>query len=589
MADYKYITDPEFTRDLIKTNGKVVKYLFHNASGIIHDEKDLVRTYLHFAFKILINEKEIVKIQKNYLWFFENQQKLVLQLWNGQKENNVPIIIPEKNDRRFSSPEWDLPYFNFLKQNYLLFSKMTVNIMNELEIEKKKKRKLSFYNRQFLDAFSPSNFISTNPKALKRAMETKGQSLLEGLKNFADDIKKERITQSDDVTYKVGGNLATTKGSVVYRNELIEIIQYAPLTKEVHSIPLLIIPAWINKYYILDLQQSNSFVRYLAEQGFTVFIISWKNPDTQMGYLTFDDYVEKGVLTGIDVVSRITGAKKVNTVGYCIGGTLLSVALAILSDRKKDVVNSVTYLASMLDFTDVGPVGDMIEEALVKKLERGEILQGGVMSGRTMEKAFNIIRDKDLIWYYVINNYLEGKNPAPFDVMEWTNDNTNLPAKMYLFYMRQIVLENKLSKRNAISVSGVPINLYKIEIPAFVIATLEDHISPAHTVFTSTEILKGPVEFLLGESGHIMGIVNPPSKNKYGYFTGGTLEEGFDEWKKTAQKHEGTWWIPWSKWLAKKSGKLIPANKKTGSANYPELMPAPGSYVLEECCEEVEY
>ncbi|MES2138319.1 MAG: class I poly(R)-hydroxyalkanoic acid synthase [Bacteroidota bacterium] len=572
--------------DLIKTNEKVAKYLVENSKGIIHDEKDLTRTYLHFAIKIFTSEKEIFKIQKNYFWLIQNQQELWKRLWTGGWEKESPIITPEKNDKRFNAPEWNETYFDFLKQNYLLISQMFSNIINELDLDKYRKRKLNFYSRQYLDALSPSNFLITNPEALKRAKETKGESIIDGFKNLMHDIQHQRITQSDDITFSVGVNLATTKGAVVYRNELIEIIQYAPLTKDVHSIPLLIIPPWINKYYILDLQKNNSFIGYAVAQGFTVFAISWKNPTSEMGHLKFDDYVEKGVLNGIEVVRKITGAEKVNTLGYCIGGTILGIALAILSARKQDVVNSATFLASMLDFTDIGPMGDVIEEALVRKLERGDILQGGVMPGRTMEKAFNLIRDKDLIWYYVVNNYLEGKRPPPFDVMEWTNDNTNLPAGMYLFYMRQLVLENKLSKRNAINICGVPINLFKIKTPTFVIGMKEDHISPAKTTFTTTEILKGPIEYLLGESGHIMGVVNPPSKNKYGYRLGGILNEGYDEWKRTATSHEGSWWIPWRNWLEKKSGKLITSKKQLGNAEFPELIPAPGSYVFEKCCEE---
>lgn len=577
------IADPEFIKNIIKTDGKIATYLVDNSSGIIHDEKDLARTYLHLAIKILTSENEIFKIKKNYFWFVKNQQELWNSLWTNKWGIDSPIIIPEKNDKRFNAPEWNEPYFDFLKQNYLLASKMFFNIIEDLELDDKRKRKLHFYNGQFLDAFSPSNFFITNPEVLKRAIETKGDSLTEGFKNLMNDIQNQKITQTDGKTFKVGKNLATTKGAVVFRNELIEIIQYAPLTPDVYSIPLLIIPAWINKYYILDLQESNSFVRYTVEQEFTVFIISWKNPTPGTEPLTFDDYVEKGILKGIEVIQKITGAEKVNTLGYCIGGTLLGITLAVLLARKQDHVNSATYLASMLDFSDIGPMGDVLEEALVRKLERGEILQDGVMSGRTMEKAFNIIRAKDLVWNYVINNYLKGTTPAPFDVMEWTNDNTNLPAGMYLFYIRQIVLENKLSKRNAINVCGVPINLFKIKTPTFVIGMQEDHISPCRTAFTTTELFKGPIEFFLGESGHIMGAVNPPSKNKYGYMTGGVLDEGFDEWKRTAKKQEGSWWVPWSNWLAKKSGKQIPSKKQLGSTQFPELMAAPGSYVLEQC------
>lgn len=582
MSNSKYLPDLEFISDFSKTIEKVSKYSVDNIAGNIYDEKDLARTYLQFTFKIMTSEKSIFKIQKEYFWFIQNQQELWKRVWSGRWEKNVPLIIPEKNDKRFNLPEWNETYFDFIKQNYLLISKMVCSITSELELDKKKKRKLNFYNRQFLDAFSPTNFVMTNPEVLKKTYETKGENLIEGFKNLMKDLQNHNISQTDGITFKVGKNLAITEGSVIYRNELIELIQYSPLTTEVYSIPLLIIPPWINKYYILDLQKSNSFVRYTAEQGFTVFIISWKNPSSEMGPIKFDDYLEKGILRSIEVMQKITGAEKVNTLGYCIGGTLLGVTLAVLLARKQEYINSATFLASMLDFTDIGPMGDVIEEALVRKLERGEILSDGVMPGSTMEKAFNLIRDKDLVWNYAINNYLLGKTPAPFDVMEWTNDNTNLPAAMYLFYMRQIVLENKLSKRNAINICGVPINLYKIKTPAFVIGMQEDYISPCGTVFTTTEILKGPVEFLLSESGHVMGVANPPSKKKYGYKIGGVLDEGIDEWKNTAKKEDGSWWIPWSQWLAKKSGTLISQKKQLGNVEFPELIAAPGTYVLEQ-------
>ncbi len=583
MSNSKYFTTLEFIRDISNTIESSTKYFINNYPGIIHDEKDLIRTYLHFVLKIMTSGKEQSKIQNKYFWLIKNQQELWKRLCFNQLERSSPLIVPEKNDKRFNAPEWNESYFDFIKQNYLLISKMYLSAICEMELDEKKKRKLNFYNRQFLDALSPSNFLLTNPEVLKRTEETKGENLIQGFKNLMIDIQDQDISQTDGQTFKVGKNLAITKGSVVYRNELIELIQYAPLTKDTYSVPLLIIPPWINKYYIFDLQESNSFVRYYVEQGFTVFIISWKNPQALMKRIMFDDYVEMGVLNGIEVVQKITGVEKVNTLGYCIGGTLLGVALAVLYARKKDIVNSATFLAAMLDFTDIGPMGDVIEEALVKKLERGEIHSNGVMSGKTMEKAFNIIRAKDLVWKYAIINYLKGQTPPPFDVMEWTNDNTNLPAAMYLFYIRQLVLENKLSTRNAIQVCGVPINLYKIKTPAFIIGMQEDYISPCKTVFTTTEILKGSLEFLMGESGHVMGVANPPFRNKYGYMMGGKLDEGFDEWKRTAKKHEGSWWIPWGQWLAKKSGDLIPAKKKTGNTQYPELIPAPGSYVFEKC------
>ena len=586
MSNNRLVSDPDFQRKFIFTNQKISKYITDHYSAIVHDEKDLLRTYLIFAIKIFTSEKEIFKIQKNYLWFIANQQELWRRLWSFDAKNNTPVIEPQANDKRFKVAEWNEPYFNFLKQDYLLLSQMFFNIINELELDKYRKKKLYFYTREFLDALAPSNFYLTNPEVLKKTVESRGGNLVNGFKNLMKDIQNGKITQTDGVTFKVGENLAITKGSVIFKNELIELIQYAPLAAEVYSIPLLIVPPWINKYYILDLQENNSFIRHTVDQGFTVFVISWKNPTPEMGKIIFDDYVEKGVIKGIEVVQKITGTKKVNTLGYCIGGTLLGVTLAILATRKQEIVNSSTFLASMLDFSDIGPMGDVIEEALVRKLERGEIIHDGIMSGRTMEKAFDLIRANDLIWYYVITDYLKGENPPPFDIMEWTNDNTDLPANMYVFYIRELVLENKLSKRNAVTVCGVPINLYKIKTPAFIIGMQEDHISPAKTTFTTTEFLKGPIEFLLAESGHVMGVANPPSKKKYGYWMGGLLNEGFDEWQKTSKRNEGSWWIPWSKWLAKQSGKSTPARKTLGNAEFQPLMPAPGTYVLEKCREE---
>jgi polyhydroxyalkanoate synthase len=418
---------------------------------------------------------------------------------------------------------------------------------------------------------------------INKAKETSGDSLKEGFLNMLTDLEKGRITQTDDTAFTVGENLAITPGAVIYQNDLIQLIQYSPVGKEVYEIPLLIVPPWINKYYILDLQPKNSFVHYLVEKGFTVFMISWKNPNKKMKNYSFDDYVDKGILNSIDTIKNITGEKKVNTLGYCLGGTLLGVSLAIMHARKDVPIQSATFLASMLDFTDVGPMGDVIDQAMVSKLERGELQEEGVMHGHDMEKAFNLIRANDLIWNYVVNNYLKGNKPTAFDLLFWTNDNTNLPANMYAYYMRHMILENKLSRKNALRICDTPISIGKIETPSFIIAMKEDHISPPQTAFTTTELLSGPVEFILSDSGHVMGVANPPSKKKYGYSKSDHLGYGFEEWRKNAKHINGSWWTPWSNWLKTKSGKKINAPTKPGNKNYKIIEKAPGTYVKEKC------
>jgi polyhydroxyalkanoate synthase len=465
----------------------------------------------------------------------------------------------------------------------LLLEQLALQIVDEIEMDDPDRRRLDFYTKQYAALLSPSNFLFTNPEALELAKETNGESLWKGFENFVSDIEKGRISQVDETAFEVGKNLATTPGSVIYENELIQLIQYTPRTKNVQEIPLLIIPPWINKFYILDLKPEKSFVKYMVEQGFTVFIISWKNPSPGMGYLTFDDYVDKGSLKAIEMAKDISGAEKINVLGYCLGGTLLGVAASILAARKSPIINTLTFLASMIDFSYIGPMGDVINGALVNKLERGELLKDGVMHGHDMERAFNLIRAKDLIWNYVVDNYLKGMPPSIFDVMYWTNDNTNLPASMYIYYMKEMIFKNKLVQKNSLHICNTPIDIGKIDVPVFIIGMESDYISPPQTVFVTSELVSGPVEFILGESGHVMGTINPPTKNKYGYYLNGKLGNGFDEWVKTAKFHQGSWWTAWSERLKEKSGKQIPAPKFSGNKTYKMIEPAPGRYVKEKC------
>ena len=586
----------ELAESITKASQKIIQNYFENSTGYAHDNRDITSTFNAFGSKIVADSAEMQKVQDVYNTFLQSQQELWKRITQRQFDKTKeyePLILPDKNDKRFRAPEWDEApyYFDFVKQSYLLVSKMMKDIIENAGISDSEKKKLNFYSRQYIDAFSPSNYVATNPEAIKLAQETNGQSLIDGFKNLLADIEKGSITQTNMSAFEVGINIAATAGSVIFENELIQLIQYSPSTKNKYEIPLLIIPPWINKYYILDLSPENSLAKFIVDQGVTTFIISWKNPTPDMGHISFDDYVEKGCLKAIEVAQAITKSKKINTLGYCLGGTLLGTTLAILSKQKSEKenpINSATFMAAMIDFSDVGPMGDVIDNAIVKKLERGELVEQGVMHGHDMEKAFNLIRANDLVWNFVVNNYLKGKTPTSFDLLYWTNDNTNLPANMYLFYLRQMVLENKLSRKNALKICDTKIDIGKIEVPVYVVGFQEDHISPPQTAFTTTELVSGPVEFILGGSGHVMGVANPPSKNKYGYHIDGNLEDGFESWKETAKFHEGSWWTAWIKRIHEKSGKQVVTNKTLGNAKYKVIEPAPGSYVKEKAVHHIE-
>jgi polyhydroxyalkanoate synthase len=595
MKKAEFSTIEELANSMTVAGHKIIQNYLDNNTGYHHDNRDIVNAYSVFGTKLMANPEEVGKIQALFKAFLNNQQELckrIAERQMGLGTEYTPLIAPEVNDKRFRAQEWDEApyYFDFVKQSYLLTSKLMTEIIDTVDVGDKSKKKLVFYTKQYIDAFSPSNFVATNPEALKLAQQTNGQSILDGFKNLLKDIQNGGITQTDMSAFEAGRNIAITPGAVIYENELMQLIQYTPSTKMVYETPLLIIPPWINKYYILDLRPENSFAKYVVEQGFATYMISWKNPTSDMRDITFDKYVEEGALKAIEIAQSVSKAKKINTLGYCLGGTLLGTTLAILAKRKdpnENPVKTATFLAAMIDFSDVGPMGDVIDLALVRKLERGELLEEGIMHGHDMERAFNLIRANDLVWSYVVSNYLKGKSPTPFDIMYWTNDNTNLPAKMYLYYLRYMVLENKLSRKNALRICNTPIDIGKIETPTFVIGLEDDHISPVHTVFTTTELVSGPVEFILGESGHVMGVANPPAKKKYGFYLDGNLENGFEKWKETAKFHEGSWWTAWSERLIKKSGKQVESIKLLGNAKFKVIEPAPGRYVKEKCSENI--
>ncbi len=509
-------------------------------------------------------------------------QQAQMNLWQNiltGKAIDKPVAEPQKGDRRFAAEEWSQnPVFSYIKQSYLL----TSNLLNEMaanaNLSDSEQTKLEFYTQQYIDAMSPTNFALTNPEVLQQALETKGQSLIDGLQNLMGDVEKGRITMTDEAAFTLGENIATTEGAVVFENEMLQLIQYKPTTEQVHGRPLLIVPPCINKFYIMDLQEHNSYVRYCVDQGHTVFLVSWVNPTIEQRDLAWDDYIGNGTLKAIEAVKGICGVDKINAVSWCIGGTILASTLAVLAKRKDESVASATFLTTLTDFTDPGDLRVFIDEQQVKQLTQ-KVDDEGLLNGRNLATAFNMLRSNDLIWSYVVNNYLKGQNPAPFDILYWNSDSTNLPAKMYNFYINEMYINNKLAEPNGLTICGEQIDLRDITIPVYFLSTIEDHIAPWKGTFKGTEMMQGKIEFVLGASGHVAGVINPASKNRRNYWTGGELGQGADHWLETAERQEGSWWPNWAKWIRPKSGKKVDAPKDYGNADYKVVEPAPGRYV----------
>jgi polyhydroxyalkanoate synthase len=514
---------------------------------------------------------------KSVSGFYHDQFRAWMNMFNPSAE---PVVENSPGDRRFASDEWnESPLHNYLKQSYLLSSRWLTGMVSESTLDEPSKAKCDFYTRQFIDAMSPSNFAFTNPEVLKETMETKGQNLVKGLENLMQDIDKGRISMTDENAFELGKNLATTPGSVVFENNMIQLIQFKPMTETVNERPILIVPPCINKYYILDLSEHNSYVRYCLEQGNNVFIISWRNPDETLGDKTWDDYLEEGTFPAIDVVKKITKAKKINGVSWCIGGTLLATTMAVLAKKRKKPFASVTFFTTLLDFSDPGELGVFIDESQVKQHEH-KLAEGGVMPGKQLATTFSMLRANDLIWNYVVNNYMKGKTPPPFDILYWNGDSTNMTSAMYTWYLREMYLENKLAKPNAIKLCGVPVDLGKIDCPIYYLSAIDDHIAPWKTTFISTELLSGDMQFVLAASGHVAGVINPASKNKRNFWTNGEYGKGADHWLETAENNAGSWWSHWDEWLKAQGGKQVPAEDQYGSEEFPEIEPAPGSFVL---------
>ena len=503
-----------------------------------------------------------------------------MQLWQDLAAMKTPVL----NDRRFAAPEWSAnPLSAFGAASYLLNAEFLTAMANAVQATPREQHKIRFAVQQMVDAMSPANFLATNPEAQQHMIDSKGESLTKGLRNMLADMQKGRISQSDETAFEVGRNVATTAGQVVYQNPLFQLIQYSPTTAEVRQVPLLMVPPCINKFYILDLQPENSVVRYAVEQGNTVFLVSWRNPNHDLDSVTWDNYVERGAIEAIKVAQDISGSEKIHAFGFCVGGTIVSTALAALAAKGEKPAASVTLLTTLLDYENTGVLDVFIDEQQVTQRERS-LAKGGLLPGRDLATTFSSLRPNDLVWNYVQSNYLNGKEPPPFDLLYWNADSTNLPGPMFCYYLRNMYLENKLRVPGALHAAGAAIDLGAIDAPAFIYGSREDHIVPPDAAYKSVGLLNradpSRNRFILGASGHIAGVINPASKGKRSYWTNdGANPAQFSQWLDGATEHKGSWWGQWAAFLAEHGGDSMPARAQLGNERFAPIEPAPGSYV----------
>ena len=484
-------------------------------------------------------------------------------------------------DRRFANPAWsENPLAAFSAAAYLLTGRTMMGLADAVQADPKTCNRIKFAVEQWMAASAPSNYLALNAEAQKKAIETKGESIAKGLQNLVHDLQQGHVSMTDESLFEVGKNVATTEGAVVFENELFQLLEYKPLTAKVFEKPFLLVPPCINKYYILDLQPDNSLIRYAVAQGHRTFVVSWRNPDASLAHKTWDDYIEDAVIKAISVTREIGGSPTINALGFCVGGTMLGTALAVLAGRGEKPVASATFLTTFLDFSDTGILDIFIDEKSVAAREQ-EMGKGGLMKGADLSSTFSFLRPNDLVWNYVVGNYLKGETPPPFDLLYWNSDSTNLPGPFYAWYLRNTYLENRLIKPGKATVCGQKIDLSKVDIPVYLYGSREDHIVPIGGAYASTQVLPGKKRFVMGASGHIAGVINPPSKNKRSHWirADGKLPKTFEAWMQGAQEHPGSWWSDWSQWLAGHGGKQIAAPKTYGKGKYKATLPAPGTYV----------
>ncbi|WP_341914660.1 class I poly(R)-hydroxyalkanoic acid synthase [Ferrovibrio terrae] len=497
----------------------------------------------------------------------------------------TPLVQPDKGDKRFKDPAWqDSALFDYLKQSYLLTARWLQNTVQQAEgVDPKVARKAEFYAKQFIDALSPSNFALTNPEVVRATIDSNGENLVKGLQNLLEDLERGKgklnVKMVDAKAFTVGETIATTPGQVIYQNDLMQLLQFEPTTKQVYRRPLFIVPPWINKYYILDLKPQNSFIRWMVDKGYTVFVVSWNQPDESTVDKTFESYMREGILDGLDAVKQATGEDEVTAIGYCIGGTLMASTLAWMAQKKDTRIKAVTFFAAQVDFSDAGELSVFTDEDTLNYLEN-LMSEKGYLDGGEMANTFNMLRANDLIWSFVVNNYLLGKEPFPFDLLYWNSDCTRMPAKMHGFYLRNMYQKNLLSQPGQLELAGERLDLRKIKIPVYLQASREDHIAPYRSVYKATQLYGGPVRFLMAGSGHIAGVINHPDAKKYQHWRNetDTNPANVEDWIKGAKEYPGSWWDDWDTWLSEKSGEKVPA-RKPGDGKLKVIEPAPGSYV----------
>jgi polyhydroxyalkanoate synthase len=560
----------------------VAKNAAHPNASAISDPLNIGEAFLELTRQMMADPTKLMQAQVN-LWtgYMDLWRNATLRMM-GQ---SAPATIePDKSDRRFKDEAWsENAVFDYLKQSYLLTSKWLQNTVHQVDgLDSQTRRKVDFFTKQFVDAMAPTNFAMTNPEVLRLTAETKGENLVKGLQHLLSDLEKGkgrlRISMTDETAFKVGENIAVTPGKVVYQNDLIQLIQYIPSTPQVFEIPIVVIPPWINKFYILDLKPKNSLVKWLTDQGFTTFVVSWVNPDEKLAAKTFDDYMIEGAIAAMNAAKAACGVSQVNMVGYCIGGTLLACTLAYLKSKGDDSVASATFLTSMTDFKDIGEIRAFVDDKQLESLDQRMTEAGGYLDGSDMATTFNMLRSNDLIWSFVVNNYLMGKEPLPFDLLYWNSDSTRMPKAMHSFYLWNMYLKNKLAQPGGLSLGGVPIDLGTVDRPTYFLSCKDDHIAPWTSTFEGTKLMKGPTRFVLSGSGHIGGVVNPPAANKYGYWTNEKLGPSAQDWLGKATQHPGSWWTDWQAWLAPKSGPQVAA-RTPGDGALKVIEDAPGSYV----------
>ncbi|MGE5515972.1 MAG: PHA/PHB synthase family protein [Bacteroidota bacterium] len=587
-TDIKLIDPAELSKAMTniaeRSQRIVAEFLSRQAAepaAVNFDPLNIGNAFVEMTTKLMSDPGKLVEANFN-LW------QDYMALWQSTAlrflgESAEPVAKPDAADRRFKDEMWqDNEIFDFIKQSYLLSARYLNGVVHGVEgLDEHSAQKLDFYTRQFVDAMAPSNFVLTNPEVLRATVETGGENLVKGLNNLLDDLERGKgklsIKMTDTDAFKVGENIAVTPGKVVYQNDLMQLVQYTPTTDKVLKAPLLVVPPWINKFYILDLRAKNSFIKWAVDQGHTVFVISWVNPDEALAAKGFADYMNEGPLAALDAIEKATGESKVNIVGYCLGGTLTVCTLAYMAVKGDDRILSATLFTTMTDFKEPGELGVFIDEEQLANIET-MMSEHGYLDGRDMAMTFNMLRANDLIWSFVVNNYLLGKDPFPFDLLYWNSDSTRMPAAMHSFYLRKMYQENQLVVPGGIQLDGVDIDLSKIKTPIYMLSTREDHIAPWKSTFTLTHNTSGPVKFVLAASGHIAGVVNPPAANKYCYWTNAKKVKNPDTWLNGAKQEDGSWWTDWHAWASKFGGGEVPA-RQPGGGKLKALEEAPGAYV----------